>query len=157
MVTSVGACPAPREQSEEETSSNGAATRRATSSANCADLWERIVSADRDTWAFGPAGKPTGAPPPRPDAQPISTPTPRPHFSASHAYEEAESWKRIVAVLGVIWAFLFFLTIPGWLAMSHRKKWKRGEIGTPFGLIWWGYGFGVLLLIGVFSTISSPS
>jgi hypothetical protein len=113
------------------------------------------VSADRDTWAFGPVSKPTGAPP-RPDAQPTSTPAPRIHFSASQAYEEAESWKRIGALLGVIWAFLFFLTIPGWLAMSHRKKWKRGAIGTPFGLIWWGYGFGVLLLIAVIS-MSQPS
>ena len=43
-------------------------------------------------------------------------------------------------------AFFFFLTIPGWIALSRYRKWKRDEITTPFGLIWWGYGFGALVV-----------
>jgi hypothetical protein len=73
------------------------------------------------------------------------------------SYATAETWKRVGAVLGVIWAFFFFLTIPGWIALGHYRKWKRDEIRTPYGLIWWGYIFGGLLVLGVLASVASPS
>jgi len=94
--------------------------------------------------------------PPRPDLGTITT-APIDRALPSASFRAAESWKRVGAILGVVWAFFFLLTIPGWLALSHYKKWKRDEIPTPYGLIWWGYGFGALIFILVLTSATSPS
>jgi hypothetical protein len=96
------------------------------------------MSAYGDSWAAGPA---VAVPPlpPRPDVV-------RSAAATTSSYGTAEAWKRVGAVLGIVWAFFFFLTIPGWIALSRYRKWKRDEITTPFGLIWWGYGFGALVV-----------
>jgi hypothetical protein len=100
------------------------------------------MSAYPDAWAAGPAA-PIPPLPPRPDVVPTIAP------ATTSSYATAETWKRVGAVLGVVWAFFFFLTIPGWIALSRYRKWKRGESTTPFGLIWWGYGFGALFVFGM--------
>jgi hypothetical protein len=109
------------------------------------------MSALNDSWAAGPAAETTPLPP-RPDGQPTAIASIQ-SGSRMASYRTAEAWKRVGAVLGVVWAFFFLLTIPGWLALSHYKKWKRDEITTPYGLIWWGYGFGALLLLGVIGSV----
>jgi hypothetical protein len=86
---------------------------------------------DSETWNAGPVPPA----PPRPDA-PSTTPAPS---GAKETYATAPSWQRVGAVLGVIWAFPFLLTIPGWLTLRHRARWKRGEVPTPHLLIAWGY------------------
>ena len=105
-----------------------------------------------DPWARSSSPAPSA--PPRPDvnAYGSSTHVPAPLVSS---FGRAETWKRIGAILGVVWAFFFFLTIPGWLALAHYKKWKRGEIDTPYGLIWWGYGFSALILIAMLASSGS--
>lgn len=104
------------------------------------------MSAYGDSWAAGPAAAMPPLPP-RPDVAPTlgAAASARP-TTTTCSYRAAETWKRIGAVLGIIWAFLFLFTIPGWIALSRYRKWKRDEITTPFGLIWWGYGFGVLVV-----------
>jgi Mg/Co/Ni transporter MgtE len=69
-------------------------------------------------------------------------------------FSTAPRWKRVGAILGVVWSFLFFFTIPGWFALGHYKKWKRGEIATPNLLIGWGYAFAALVIVVM---LSSPS
>jgi hypothetical protein len=105
------------------------------------------MSAIGDSWAAGPAAEMPPLPP-RPDMNPTPVASARSVLRTA-SYQTSEDWKRIGAVLGVVWAFFFLLTIPGWLALSHYRKWKRDEIATPFGLIWWGYGFSTLLLFMV--------
>jgi hypothetical protein len=120
----------------------------------------------RDTWAVGPSGSlplpATPAPPSRPDlpassasawAQPLVAQS----LPVRGSFATAESWKRIGAVLGVFWAFFFLLTIPGWLALGHYKKWKRGEIDTPNGLIMWGFGFSALMVLVILISLGSES
>jgi len=108
-----------------------------------------------DPWAVTPAT--TGsATPPRPDAVGMTAPRPlAPAYATVGDFARAESWKRVGAILGIIWAFFFLFTIPGWLALGHYKKWKRNEIPTPFGLIWWGYGFSAVVVIAVLSSAGS--
>ena len=59
--------------------------------------------------------------------------------------------------MGVIGGFFFLLTIPGWIALSHYRKWKRAEIGTPNGLIVWGYIWTGLLALAILSVAAGPS
>ena len=106
-----------------------------------------------DPWAAGSAPPPPMAPP-RPDMNAYA-PSARPPTSVRGSFERSETWQRVGAILGIIWAFLFLFTIPGWLALGHYKKWKRGEIDTPFGLIWWGYGFVALVLIAMVASSGS--
>jgi hypothetical protein len=111
------------------------------------------MSAIDDPWAGGSTPPPPMAPP-RPD---VNTYTSSTHLSTSvhGSFERSETWQRVGAILGIVWAFCFLLTIPGWLALAHYKKWKRGEIDTPFGLIWWGYGFSALILIAIVASSGS--
>ena len=103
------------------------------------------MSTYSDSWAAGPLAEMPPLPP-RPDIDPAIAVGSAPLAMMMDSYRTAEAWQRVGAVLGVIWAFFFFLTIPGWLALSRYRRWKRGETKTPFGLIWWGYGFGALFL-----------
>jgi hypothetical protein len=73
-----------------------------------------------------------------------------------NSFTTAPTWKRVGAILGVIWAFFFLLTIPGWLTLFHYRKWRRGEIPTPNGLIIWGLGFSTFVGIVLLLAISSP-
>jgi hypothetical protein len=104
-----------------------------------------------DPWA---RSSPPPTAPPRPDVNvhgsSVHVPAP-----LRNSFERAETWKRVGAILGVVWAFFFLLTIPGWLALAHYKKWKRGEITTPYGLISWGYGFSALILIAMLASSGS--
>lgn len=95
--------------------------------------------------------------PPRPDLSQTTPIAPIDRTWPSGSFQAAEGWKRAGAILGVVWAFFFLLTIPGWLALSHYKKWKRDEIPTPYGLIWWGYGFSALIVLVVLMSATSPS
>jgi hypothetical protein len=97
---------------------------------------------------------PAPSAPPRPDVN-VSEPSTNVPVPLANAFEGAETWKRVGAILGIVWAFFFLLTIPGWLALAHYKKWKRGEINTPYGLIWWGYGFSALILIAMLASSGS--
>jgi hypothetical protein len=91
-----------------------------------------------DAWSAGPVSAHL---PPRPDvAPPVSVVT-------VERFETAPPWKRVGAVVGVIGSFFFLLTIPGWFALAHYRKWKRNEIPTPTGLIIWGYIWGGFMLL----------
>jgi hypothetical protein len=107
-----------------------------------------------DPWAATPTTIGPAAPP-RPDTLGAVAAAPLAPSYAAGDYARAQSWKRAGAILGVVWAFFFLLTIPGWLALAHYKKWKRNEITTPYGLIWWGYGFSALVVIAVLSSAGS--
>lgn len=47
-------------------------------------------------------------------------------------------WRKFFAIAGIVFAFPFLLTIPGWIALSAYRKWKAGERQQPTGLIVWG-------------------
>jgi hypothetical protein len=105
-----------------------------------------------DSWSAG-TGKPTAELPPRPDVarQPGSqSPTPE-------IFSTAPTWKRAGAILGVVGGFCFLLTIPGWIALAHYKRWKRDEIRTPNGLIAWGYFFTAAILFAIVAVSIDPS
>ncbi len=117
-----------------------------------------------DTWALGPKNE-TLVTPPRPDLPGLAVQTQPEVIGAAvqtwatvrptETFQTAPPWKRVGAVLGVVWSFFFFLTIPGWLALGRYKKWKAGDIPTPHLLIGWGYCFLGLLLLVVLSDLSS--
>lgn len=107
-----------------------------------------------DQWVATPTA-PGSVAPPRPDTVGMAAPAPLAPAYAVGDFARAEAWKRVGAILGIVWAFFFLLTIPGWLALSHYKKWKRNEITTPFGLIWWGYGFSAVVVIAILSSAGS--
>lgn len=114
------------------------------------------MSSNPGSWAAGPAAKRPSVPA-RPDVASGVSVAMTPPIHPSGSYETSEGWKRTGAVLGVVWSFFFLLTIPGWIALSHFRKWKRNEIGTPYGLIWWGYGFGAVVVLGIISAVSQPT
>jgi hypothetical protein len=47
-------------------------------------------------------------------------------------------WRKFFAVSGIVFAFFFFLTIPGWIALRTYRRWKAGERSQPNILIAWG-------------------
>lgn len=110
-----------------------------------------------DNWAAGPVSTRSSAPP-RPDQGLTASALPSPRLAppAQETFATAPGWKRAGAVLGVVGAFFFFLTIPGWLALGRYKKWKAGEIPTPDLLIGWGYVITTLFVIAMISTVSGP-
>jgi hypothetical protein len=120
------------------------------------------MSRPRDAWASGPSMTPP-APAGIPDRPDVPGIRPNPWVRSvvqpttlTGSYASAPAWKRFGAGLGVFWAFLFFLTIPGWFALAHFKKWRRGEIPTPNGLIIWGLGFSGFVAALVLLTLASP-
>jgi hypothetical protein len=62
-------------------------------------------------------------------------------------YAVAATWQRVGVVLGVIFCFPFLLTIPGWLALRHRNKWKQGLVPLPKFLIFWGYLMSAIIVV----------
>ena len=97
------------------------------------------------------------APPPRPDVA-VAVPTAIGPVTRYETFSSVPSWKRFGAIMGVVGGFFFFLTIPGWIALSHYRKWKRNEIPTPNGLIAWGYiWLGLLALVLIVGATSPPS
>jgi hypothetical protein len=111
------------------------------------------MSAIDDPWAKAPT-PPASLTPPRPDVRTYAAPASL-TTSAQGSFARSESWQRVGGILGIVWAFFFLLTIPGWLALGHYKKWKRGEIDTPYGLIWWGYAFSAVVVIVLVSSAGS--
>ena len=65
-------------------------------------------------------------------------------------------WQKALAILGIICAFPFLLTIPGWVAIGRYRKWKSGEKGAPFGLMVWGVVVTCLVIIGAALPPSAP-
>lgn len=67
--------------------------------------------------------------------------------------DRPQGWRKFFAVVGVVGAFFFFFTIPGWMCLSIYRKWKRGEYVSgggrtqPTGLIVWGFIFSALVVI----------
>jgi hypothetical protein len=62
------------------------------------------------------------------------------------SYASATRWQRVLAIVGIVFAFPFLLTIPGWIGVSHYGKWKRGEGPRPTGYMIWG-ALGIALLV----------
>jgi hypothetical protein len=73
-------------------------------------------------------------------------PTLDPH-GGNGTYAGAPTWQRVGVVLGVIFCFPFFFTIPGWLALRHRNKWKQGLVPLPKFLIFWGYLMSAVIVV----------
>jgi len=69
--------------------------------------------------------------------------------------DRPKGWRKFFAVVGVVGAFFFFFTIPGWMCLSTYRKWKRGQyVGRsgrtqPTGLIAWGVIFLAVVIIGI--------
>jgi hypothetical protein len=124
-----------------------------------------MSSAYGDSWAAGPAASAPPVPP-RPDveatpagaaallAHPASAngsygaATLGPHIG-NGTFAGSPAWQRVGVVLGVIFCFPFFLTIPGWLALRHRNKWKQGLVPLPRFLIFWGYLVSAVIVVAV--------
>lgn len=108
-----------------------------------------------DNWSAGPKAA-LPAPPPRPDGvvalRPLAVAVPGPE-----TFSSVPSWKRFGAIMGVVGGFFFLLTIPGWIALSHYRKWKRNEIPTPNGLIVWGYIWLAIVVLVLVGAAASPS
>lgn len=94
-------------------------------------------------------GEPTGAPMPPPPGTP--SPAPAPSNESEFVW-----WKRTLAILGVICAFPFFLTIPGWIALRRYRDWRRGEKPAPHGLMVWGAVMTVAFVALMVSTALTP-
>ena len=69
--------------------------------------------------------------------------------------DRPKGWRKFFAIVGVVGAFFFFLTIPGWMCLSTYRKWKRGQyVGRggrtqPTGLIAWGIIFSTVVVIAI--------
>jgi hypothetical protein len=57
--------------------------------------------------------------------------------------------------MGVVFAFPFLLTIPGWIALSVYRKWKDGKRNQPTALIFWGIVATTLFVILAALSIAS--
>ena len=62
----------------------------------------------------------------------------RPISAADVWTKPGKPWERGWAIVGVVLAFPFFLTIPGWIGLDHYHKWQRRERPRPTGFIVWG-------------------
>ncbi len=80
--------------------------------------------------------------PPPPPILPES-PVPRPE---SRAVTDTPDWKRLLAITGVVCAFFYLLTIPGWFALARYRAWRRGEKPEPTFLVVFG-GLNLVLLV----------
>src|SRR5437764_1085254 len=87
------------------------------------------------------------------DAHAPPPPPPRPELSPAGLQignelppdQTLKPWQRALAIWGVANAFLYFFTVPGWIALRRYRQWKRGEAPRPIGLVWWGAIANVLL------------
>jgi hypothetical protein len=100
-----------------------------------------------------------------PPTQPMPTPPvpPPPGWVPVEARPDVRGWKKFFAIAGVVFAFPFLLTLPGWWTLSIYRQWKAGARPQPNGLIAWGMissaMFGLLVLgvaAGTPSRLSSP-
>ena len=71
-----------------------------------------------------------------------------PTFDVTARPSGPRGWRKVFAIAGIVYAFFFFLTIPGWYALSVYRKWKAGEREESVGLIAWGI-FGTVLVCTV--------
>lgn len=69
---------------------------------------------------------------------PVPPPPPAPFPAGPVKASGPHGWRKFFAIAGIVFAFPFFLTIPGWVALSAYRKWKSGERAQPTGLIAWG-------------------
>ena len=88
--------------------------------------------------------------------EPGTLPPPPHDPSQAGQYEDRpKGWRRFFAIVGVVGAFFFFFTIPGWMCLSTYRKWKRGQyVGPkgrtqPTGLIAWGVIFSAVVVIAL--------
>ena len=69
---------------------------------------------------------------------------------------DPRGWNKFVAIVGIVTGFFFLLTIPGWIALTSYRRWKRGET-TGRGLLVWGYiAIGIWILAFLAVVQSSP-
>jgi hypothetical protein len=57
-------------------------------------------------------------------------------------------WENRLVILGVIWLFPVFLTIPGWMALKRYRRWRAGELKRPNVILVWGLLMSTLMLMG---------
>src|SRR4051812_725577 len=94
-----------------------------------------------DTWVAAPRPanpSPSAAALAKVVAYPTSSPVYPSRRVATNWANPASTWNRVVAVVGVVFAFFFLLTLPGWFAAKSYGRWKRYE-GDGRGLLIWGY------------------
>jgi hypothetical protein len=100
-----------------------------------------------------PDGGPTGVPPapplPAPPAPPLG-------WVPVEARPDVRGWKKFFAIAGVVFAFPFLLTLPGWWTLSIYRKWKAGDRPQPNGLIAWGVISSVLFALLVVAVAAGP-
>jgi hypothetical protein len=68
-----------------------------------------------------------------------------------------DGWRKLFALVGVVFAFPFFLTLAGWYALGVYRKWKAGEEGEPRGLIAWGAIASVMFVVAVVTALADSS
>lgn len=73
-----------------------------------------------------------------------------PPYAAAGSDTGPRGWRKFFAVSGIVFAFFFFLTIPGWIALRTYRRWKAGERGQPNILIAWGM-FSFIAYLAAFS------
>jgi len=57
-------------------------------------------------------------------------------------WKPPDGWRKTFAVIGVVFAFFFFFTIPGWYALRAYRQWRDGDRPQPNFLI----GFGIVMV-----------
>lgn len=82
--------------------------------------------------------------------EPPLPPIPPPPYVAAGSDTGPRGWRKFFAVSGIVFAFFFFLTIPGWIALRTYRRWKSGERGQPNILIAWGM-FSFIAYLAAFS------
>jgi hypothetical protein len=113
---------------------------------------------DGSRWTPAPDDPAAGTVPTPP--VPASPVPPPPSWVPVEARPDVRGWKKFFAIAGVVFAFPFLLTLPGWWTLSIYRKWKAGERPQPNGLIAWGVISSVLfalLVIGAAAGSVSPS
>jgi hypothetical protein len=123
-------------------------------------LEEENESALGDAWAADRSPGTVMPPPPNPVSAAALGPGPQIGATPLERPTGPRGWRKFFAIVGIVLAFPFLLTIPGWIALSAYRKWKAGERQQPTGLIVWGV-VATLLFSYVFATAAlgdfSPS
>jgi hypothetical protein len=105
-----------------------------------------------DTWSAGPTAAGIAVPP-RPD---LTLPSWTAPTFRKGSYDASQWWQRFLAATGVVFAFFFLLTIPGWVALSRYRRWKRGDQPNAYGLMVWGALVSGVFVVGMLSAVIAP-
>jgi hypothetical protein len=95
--------------------------------------------------------------PPPPDSSPARAPAPPITEPSSEPDPGPRGWRKFFAIVGIVAAFPFLLTIPGWIALSAYRKWKSGERAQPTWLIIWGVIASLLFLVAFVVGLTDPN